>query len=219
MYIPPHFREEEISELHALMRTSPFATLITTQENRPFATHLPILLDAEGETYGTLRGHVARANPHWQDFDGEREALAIFQGPHAYISPAWYAVAPSVPTWNYAVVHAYGTPRVVDDAGLYGILRDSMALFDPTERLEALPEDYVIKMMRAIVGFEMEITRLEGKVKMSQNRTQDDQERVIAALRQTSSPLDGDVADWMQKPLLENSAALAKSGVGNRKEE
>src|SRR5262249_35196547 len=122
-----------------------------------------------------------------------------------------YEVSPSVPTWNYAVVHAYGLPRVVDDAALYEILRDSMAFFDATERLEALPEDYITKMMRAIVGFEIEITRLEGKVKMSQNRTQEDQERVVAALRQTTSPLDDNVADWMQASLLGNSAIPVKS--------
>lgn len=207
MYIPTHFREEDTIKLHALVQSFPFATLVTVQEGKPFATHLPVILDTERGEFGTLRGHMARANPQWKDFAQETEALLIFQGPHAYISPAWYEAFPAVPTWNYVVVHAYGTPRVVENAELREILRDSMTFFDQTERLEALPDDYVERMMKGIVGFEMEITRLEGKAKMSQNRPQQEQENVITALQQTGAPLDATTADWMQKSLPDNSVS------------
>src|SRR5262245_32627214 len=107
MYIPNSFREDDQAELHDLMRQNNFAILVTQHGGAPFATHAPFLLDAERGPHGTLLAHIARANPQWRDFDGQQEALVIFQGPHAYISPSWYEVAPSVPTWNYAAVHAY----------------------------------------------------------------------------------------------------------------
>lgn len=208
MYVPTNFRQENVAELHALMRSYPFALLVTSQEEKPFATHLPFLLDTERGEYGTLRGHLARANPHWQQFDESREALVVFQGPHAYVSPAWYTVSPAVPTWNYAVVHAYGVVRIVGEEGLYTILRDSLTTFDPDAEIETLPEDFVARMMRSIVGFEIEITRLEGKAKMSQNKSREDQERVIAALEQSSAPLDRETGLWMQERLPEVSAPV-----------
>src|SRR5215467_5979107 len=115
MYIPKHFREDDLNTLHSLMRTYSFATLITQHEGIPFASHLPFILDTERGPYGTLLAHMARPNPQWHDLTGEQEVLVIFQGPHAYISPSWYDVELSVPTWNYATVHAYGHPRIIDD--------------------------------------------------------------------------------------------------------
>src|SRR3981189_1385300 len=145
----------------------------------PVATHLPFLLDAGRGPYGTLMAHMARANLQWKTFNGEQEALVIFQGPHAYISPSWYEVELSVPTWNYAAVHAYGILEIIEDnAVLYDLLK---ALIQTHEaRFERpwdfqLPDDYLQKMMRGIVGFEIQITRLEGKFKMSQNRTAGEQ--------------------------------------------
>src|SRR5260370_40830619 len=123
MYIPKAFREDDIKTLHTFMREYSFATLVTQQEGMPFASHLPFLLDREQGPYGTLLAHMARANPQWRDFDGTQEALVIFQGPHAYISPSWYQASLSVPTWNYAVAHAYGQPRIIEDqAILYTLL-------------------------------------------------------------------------------------------------
>src|SRR5262245_9775346 len=137
MYIPNSFREDDQGELYALIRQYNFAILVTQHDGAPFATHAPFLLDAERGPHGTLLAHLARANPQWRDFDGEQEALVIFQGPHAYISPSWYEVAPSVPTWNYAAVHAYGRPRIVDDhARLYRFLE---ALVDTHESAFARP--------------------------------------------------------------------------------
>src|SRR5258707_15799301 len=124
MYIPKAFREDDSKTLHAFMREYSFATLVTQQEGMPFASHLPFLLDAGQGPYGTLLAHMARANPQWHALDSAQEVLIIFQGPHAYISPSWYEVELSVPTWNYAAVHAYGVPRIIDDkAVLYDLLK------------------------------------------------------------------------------------------------
>src|SRR5688572_31558658 len=139
MYIPSSFRADNPAELQTLMRRHNFAILVTQQYSSPgsdrggapFATHLPFLLEAERGPRGTLLAHMARANPQWRDFAAGQEALVIFQGPHAYISPSWYEVHPSMPTWNYAAIHAYGVPRVVDDRDrLYRMLE---ALVDTHE--------------------------------------------------------------------------------------
>jgi transcriptional regulator len=203
MYIPKAFLEEDQPLLHELMRQYNFATLVTQHEGAPFATHLPFMLDAERGPHGTLLAHMARANPQWHMFASGQPALVIFQGPHAYITPSWYEpIAPSVPTWNYAVVHAYGVPRVVEEReALRGMLERLVdtheAGFEQPWRLNA-PGDYMDRMMRAIVGFEIEITRLEGKLKLSQNRPAADQRRVAAELAQSEHALDVGVAELMQ---------------------
>ncbi len=193
MYIPKAFRQDDIRTLHTFMRTYSFATLVTQHEGVPFATHLPFLLDTRRGPNGTLFAHMARANPQWHDFDSTQEVLVIFQGPHAYVSPSWYEVELSVPTWNYAVVHAYGFPRLIDDeAELNNLLKTLIetheAQFENPWPFQ-LPGDYVQKMMRGIVGLEIEITRLEGKFKLSQNRTGTEREKVIAALQESSDTL------------------------------
>jgi len=190
MYIPKHFRVDDLNTLHDLMRAYSFATLITQHEGVPFATHLPFILDAQRGPYGTLLAHVARANPQWRDFTSEQEVLVIFQGPHAYVSPSWYEVELSVPTWNYAAVHAYGVPRLVEDGEeLYQLLKVLIETHESQFENPwpfQLPHDYLQKMMRGIVAFQIEITRLEGKFKMSQNRTASERENIIAALNESS---------------------------------
>ena len=193
MYIPKAFREDDLNTLHKFMREYSFATLITQHEGVPFATHLPLILDAQRGLNGILLAHMARANPQWHDFASEQEVLVIFQGPHAYVSPSWYEVELSVPTWNYAVVHAYGIPRLLEDnEELYKLLKILIetheAQFESPWPFQ-LPDDYLQKMMHGIVGFEIEITRLEGKFKMSQNRTESERENVIAALQESSDTL------------------------------
>jgi transcriptional regulator len=201
MYLPKSFQIEDLAELHAFMRAYSFASLVTQHQGAPFASHLPFLLDAERGPHGTLLAHMARANPQWRDFAGGGEALVIFQGPHAYISPSWYETHPSVPTWNYAVVHAYGMPQVVEDLATLRHMLET--LVDSLEAAFAqrwgmnLPHDYLDKMMRAVVGFEIEITRLEGKLKLSQNRSEHDQNQVAEALGQSENPLDLGVAAMM----------------------
>ena len=201
MYLPKSFHIEDRPELQAFMRAYNFASLVTQHAGAPFASHLPFMLDGERGPHGTLLAHMARANPQWRDFAAGGEVLVMFQGPHAYISPAWYETQPSVPTWNYAVVHAYGVARIVEDhATLHHMLEMLVdtheAAFAQPWRME-LPQDYLDKMIRAIVGFEIEITRLEGKLKLSQNRSEHDQQRVVAALGQSENPLERGVAALM----------------------
>jgi transcriptional regulator len=203
MYMPELFRDEDIATLHTLMRDYSFATLVTQHDGTPFATHLPFILDADTGPYGTLLGHMARANPQWRDFDASQEVLVIFQGPHTYVSPSWYEVELSVPTWNYAVVHAYGHPRLITDydacyALLDTLVRTHEAQF-PTPWLFQLPQDYVRKMIQGIVGFAIQITRLEGKYKLSQNRALTDQQNVAATLQQSPDPVSRDVGTLMQQ--------------------
>jgi len=201
MYIPKAFREDDINTLHAFIREYSFAALITQQDGVPFASHLPFLLDADRGPYGTLLAHMARANPQWRAFNKEQEVLVIFQGPHTYITPSWYEVELSVPTWNYAVVHAYGLPRLVEEKSeLYELLKILIqtheAHFEKPWPFQ-LPDDYMQKMMQGIVGFEIQITRLEGKFKLSQNRTASEREKVIDALQDSSDTLSTGIAQLM----------------------
>jgi transcriptional regulator len=198
MYMPESFREDDLTLLHAFIREQSFGALVTLRDGLPVANHFPFLLDTEHGLKGTLFAHMARANPQWRCLSTGQEVLVIFQGPHTYISPSWYVHDPagSVPTWNYAVVHAYGLPRLIEDLQeLYNLLRTSVesfeAPFDQPWTLHAV-EEYA-QRMKSIVGFAIEITRLEGKFKLSQNRPIADRERVIAALKQQASP----VADVM----------------------
>ncbi|MFN4090871.1 MAG: FMN-binding negative transcriptional regulator [Alphaproteobacteria bacterium] len=183
MYVPTQFAESDPAQLAAIMRDAPFATLVTVVDGAPFATHLPLLHETESGTNGRIVGHMARQNPHWRSFGGSAETLAIFHGPHAYVSPTWYAAQPSVPTWNYAVVHAYGRPSIVEDAARARTLLDRLiAAFEADWSLTGLPPAYVEGMMRGIVTFEMPVARIEGKAKLSQNRTADDRARVARRL-------------------------------------
>ena len=204
MYIPKAFREDDIDVLHAFMQGNNFAILITMQDGVPLATHLPLILNRESGQYGTLRGHMARANMQWKTFDETKEVLVIFPGPHAYVSPSWYVNEPetSVPTWNFAAVHAYGIPRFVsNEESLYTLLKDRVDTFEADfAQPWTLQErgDFMRKKMRAIVGFEIPITRLEGKLKLSQNRAVEDRERVIARLQDSDDMLDNATAKLMQ---------------------
>src|SRR5581483_10156386 len=183
MYIPAAFKVEDRSLLYEFIERYSFATLITTAEGIPFASHLPLLLDREREV---LLGHLARANPHWQSFDGMHEGLIIFSGPHAYISPSWYATSPAVPTWNYAAVHVYGTPRLLEADQLSGLLARLVSHYEAGNERPwqyDLPEDYRQRMERAVVGVEVPITRIEGKFKLGQNRTVEDRRGMLTRLK------------------------------------
>jgi len=127
-------------------------------------------------------GRTWRANPQWRHFIEITEALVIFQGPHSYISPGWYEEQPSVPTWNYAAVHAYGAPRLLGDEETFGLLHTSVAEYDPAPKTLDLPDEFIRKMQRGLVGFEIPIRRLEGKCKMSQNKSEADRGGAVAAL-------------------------------------
>jgi transcriptional regulator len=204
VYVPRPFDASEPARCHALIRAHSFGTLVGVDpDGAPFATHLPFLLDEARGPLGTLLAHVARANPHWRYFAPGRPALAVFQGPHAYVSPAWYAEPrASVPTWNYVAVHAYGVPVLLEEparvrALLARLVRTHEAGRPDPWTFESLPEDYVAGMLQGIVAFEVPIDRLEGKAKLSQNRGAADQARVQAALAGSPDPLDAAVAGLM----------------------
>jgi len=188
MYNPEHFREERPEALHRAIREIAFATLVTEGAGGLAANHLPFLLDAER---GVLRGHFARANPVWKQARSDREALAIFLGPDAYVTPSWYAAKAAtgkvVPTWNYITVHAHGRLEFFDDTerlrALVSELTDTHEAARPQPwAITDAPPVYIDTMLRAIVGVELTISRLEGKWKMSQNRDAADREGVRAGL-------------------------------------
>jgi transcriptional regulator len=203
MHRPDHFRVEDIAQMHALMRARPFAALVSSRANGLYGTHLPTVLKDDGAN-GLIECHLARANPHWKDLAVGNEALMIFQGPEGYITPSWYPSkalhGKAVPTWNYAVVHAYGRPAVVQDKDW--LRRHVTELTTQQEASEAqpwavsdAPESYVDVMLRGIVGFRFAITRLEGKWKMSQNREMPDREGVVAGLTARASGEDREIAE------------------------
>jgi transcriptional regulator len=192
MYIPTANRVEDPVRIAEVISENSFATLITVHDGTPFATHLPLLFHPDQGEAGTLVGHVARANPQWQHFDGTREVLVIFQGPHAYISPTWYQTQPTVPTWNYVAVHVYGVPRVIDeDAAVAALLQKLVAHYEaglPEPWSGDLPAEYAEKMRRGVVAFEIAITRVEGKFKLGQNKPAADMFGVCQALRDSPDP-------------------------------
>ncbi len=200
MYIPDAFAETGLDRLHSLIEAYDFAMLITNGEPAPTVSHLPFVLDRENGPNGTLQAHMARSNPHWQSFDGE--ALVVFRGPHSYISPTWYEPdTPAVPTWNYAVVEAYGTPRIVDDAQQLRAQQERLVATheagrSPSWTMADQPPAYIDAMLKGIVGFEIPIARLEGKFKLNQNRSASDRQRVAQALT-TGGSEDGQALSWL----------------------
>jgi len=191
MYLPKHFAETDIAVMHDLMRTHPFATLVTQGPDGLDANHIPLHLDASTGPNGTLRGHIARANPLATDATVNRKILVIFKGPDSYISPSGYATKAEhgkvVPTWNYVAVHAHGALRLIDDRDWLLAQLDTLT----TEHESALPQpwsiddapaDYIGKMLGAVVGIEITIDRLIGKWKVSQNQPPANQVSLIAAL-------------------------------------
>jgi transcriptional regulator len=201
MYIPEYNRIEDRSVALAFMRANPFAILVSPTDSDPFATHLPLLVHQIDGQLG-LRGHVAKANPHWKFLEQGGESLIIFHGPHAYISPVLYENHESVPTWNYAAVHAYGAAKLITaESDLQLLLQELIALFDQAylEQWSSLSDDYRLRMIRHIVGFEIQVTRIETKFKLSQNRTRADQESVIWALEQNPHSAATEVARLMRQ--------------------
>ena len=191
MHIPKHFEETSIDVLHALIRARPLATLVTLSSGGLSANHIPLYLSAEPLPFGTLRGHVARANPVWTDYEQDVEALAVFHGPDAYITPSWYATKKEtgkvVPTWNYAVVHAHGSLRVIDDpvwvrANIEALTNQHEEKFQKPWAVSDAPADFTERLIGSIVGIEIVITRLYGKWKVSQNQPPQNQAGVVQGL-------------------------------------
>lgn len=183
MYTPPLNRVEDREAINAFIQTHSFATVISNGGGKTIASHLPVLFD---EQSNILRSHMARANEQWKQFVGGGEVLCIFHGPHAYISPSWYEQQHTVPTWNYAVVHVYGKPSLVDEAELKQIVLDTTAKFESTRQTPwkiPLSEQEIASMLKAIVGFRIEVVRVEAKFKLGQNRSREDQEKMLRNLQ------------------------------------
>jgi transcriptional regulator len=208
MYTPKDFRVDDLTILHADMRQNALATLISITPNGLVATHLPILLDEHRGPNGTILGHVSRANLQWQQSDPNAEALIIFTGPDTYVTPSWYPVKQEtgrvVPTWNYAAIHAYGKLTFFEDPER---LRDIVtrltnqheAAFPKPWQVTDAPPNYIDSQLKAIVGFELPIARIEGKRKFNQNRSAEDRAGVINGLRALNEPSKSEVADLMQQ--------------------
>jgi transcriptional regulator len=196
MYVPSHFKQEDLAAIHELMARVGFASLVTATADGMMATQVPVLCDVSEGTYGTLRGHIARANPQWKTADTSHEALAIFLGPNDYISPQWYASKREhgrvVPTWNYIAVHAYGKVKFSEDRDLLldivtRLTEKHEARSEQPWKVSDAPAEYIEGMPRAIIAFEMPISRIEASWKLSQNRSEADCEGVVAGLKERGS--------------------------------
>jgi transcriptional regulator len=193
MYIPKRFNEDDGETLSSFIDENAFGVLVTVNEGRPFASHIPFIYEREAKL---LLGHVARANPQWQHFSNKADVMVIFQGPHAYVSPSWY-VAPGVPTWNYTVAHVYGSAEAVDDQARVKILVERL-----TERYERNNKPpwvptYDQRLLSAIVGIQINIKEIQAKFKLSQNRSTADKAAVISKLQATGSQNDAALATLM----------------------
>ncbi|MGA7158484.1 MAG: FMN-binding negative transcriptional regulator [Acidobacteriaceae bacterium] len=207
MYTPEAFRVDDLPTLHAEMQLHPFAALVSLTSTGLVATHLPILLDPNRGPNGTITGHVSRANHQWQTTDPATEALLLFTGPQTYVTPNWYPAKQEthrvVPTWNYAAIHAYGPITFFDDPtrllAIVTRLTDIHESTSPTPwQVTDAPAPFIQGQLKAIVGFELPITRLEGKRKFNQNRSAADQAGVVAGLRSLNDPTKSSVADYME---------------------
>jgi transcriptional regulator len=198
MYVPPPFRAHDREAILDLVDAYPFATLVTPDPAGVDVSHVPLQLVRADDGWGRLLGHVARANPHWQRFDGVRESVAIFQGPHAYVSPTWYASPGSPPTWNYAVAHAWGRPVRLDAERSRGVLDVLVARYESGAPL-ALPDPIRRSLERAIVAFELPIERVEAKFKLGQNKDACDRDGTVAALERDGGALERELAAWTRR--------------------
>lgn len=204
MYVPKHFEEQRPEVLHALITAHPLASLVSFDGSQLQSSQIPLLLDPSAGPLGTLKGHVARANSLWQQLNAEVDALAIFQGPQAYVSPSWYPSkhehGKAVPTWDYTVVHARGRARAVEDAGW--LLEFLGKLTDQAESRHAVPwkvsdapPEYIERLLGAIVGIEIPLSSLQGSWKLNQNRTPADRLGVAAGLQSRGDDMSRAVAD------------------------
>ena len=201
MYIPEHFRLRHDTDALTFMRSNPFAILVSTTADGPYATHLPLFVRTE-ENKVFLRGHVAKANPHWRYLEQQPQCMTIFHGPHSYISPNNYIARESVPTWNYAAVHVYGNARIFSSSQeLHQMLGELMGSFEPAyrEQWDDLSSTFRDNMLRQIVGFEIVATKIEGKFKLSQNRPRQDQVNVIASLEKSDDSAVSGVSRMMKE--------------------
>lgn len=208
MYLEKRYEETRVEVMQGLIRDHPLATLVTQGADGLDANHIPMIIDESPAPYGTLRGHIARANPLLRNIAKNTEALAIFHGPNTYISPSWYVTRHETgkvaPTWNYAVVHAHGPLRIVEDAAwiraqLEALTAHNESAFPEPWAVSDAPEEFVEGLIGAIVGFEMPVTRMTGKWKVSQNQPQRNQASVVEALLANAQPFASDMAALVEQ--------------------
>lgn len=202
MYTPPRFRAPDEDAVRAVLAATDFALVVSAHEHVPSVTHLPVVHATDTDGYGVFRAHFARANPHWRELNTDTDVLLVCQGPHGYVSPAWYHER-NVPTWDYIAVHAWCRPRLIDDAQeldqlLAELMDRNEARVDTGMRYDAYPPEYVRKQQSAIVGVEFRIERVEATFKLSQNRSAADRESVCAALRATADPTQAALAEAIE---------------------
>ncbi|MEO6985043.1 MAG: FMN-binding negative transcriptional regulator [Paralcaligenes sp.] len=192
MYLPPVFREDQIGLLHDLIRAHPLATLVTAGPGGLMANLIPFLFYPNEGEHGTLRAHLSRGNPQWKELDRADECMVVFQGANGYITPSWYQTKKEtgkvVPTWNFVTVHAWGAPCMKEDSGwlnshLHDLTYSQEHARVPPWKIEDAPADFIATQMKAIIGLEIEVSRIEGKWKVSQNRPQVDRLGVVQGLR------------------------------------
>jgi transcriptional regulator len=204
MYVPAAFAETDQAKLHDFIEQYSFGLLVSQVDNLPFATHLPFLLERTSGRFGALIGHMARANPQWRQA-GNQTALAIFSGPHTYVSPTWYESEQVVPTWNYIAVHAYGRIDIIeDDDAVLEIVQKMVRLYEQSMPRPWVFDDrctYAGRMLRQIVGFRIEIDRIEGKWKLNQNHPMERREKVVRALRGRNEEDAQAIAELMEAML------------------
>lgn len=197
MYTPNSLKINEIKEQHDFIDEFGFGLIVSSSLN---GTHIPFVLHREEGEYGTLYAHCAKANPHWKELD-QSEVLIVFSGPHSYISPSWYAKAPGVPTWNYAAVHGYGTVSILNNEGTLDAVEEVVEKYEPSllVKRDIITDDYRDKLLGAIVGFKIELTRIEGKLKLGQQRSNEDQQGVYSALSHSTGLDQQALASYMKK--------------------
>ena len=204
MYMPPAFAESDLTKLHDFVEQNSFGLLVSNVDGLPFASHLPFLLERDTGRQGTLVGHLARANPQWAEANGHG-ILAIFSGPHAYISPTWYETDEVVPTWNFVVVHVYGQVQIIEDEpSLLQIVQRSIRFYEhgmPRPWSFDASTTFMKRMLGQIIGFRIEIDKIEGKWKLNQNHPVERRRKVIAALRQQGDENSRTIAALMQERL------------------
>jgi transcriptional regulator len=201
MYIPKAFEVNDKQKLEEFIKANSFGILFSTNGSLPMATHLPLLFDENEGKNGCLYGHMAKANPHWRETS--KEVFVVFHGPHSYISPTWYGDPNTVPTWNYVAVHAYGSFNVIEDKeSTKKIMEDTVNYYEasmPNPWKADFSDDYVQGLMKGIVCFKIEVTKLEGKWKLNQNHSVEKQQRVVQALRKSNDQNALGIADLMEK--------------------
>jgi transcriptional regulator len=218
VYVPEHFRVHDHADAIGFMQANPFAILVSAAPDGPFATHAPVAIREVGSQF-VVRGHVAKANPHWRHLEQNSQCLTIFHGPHAYVSPSNYATRENVPTWNYGAVHVYGNARVFSAPDeLLSVLHELMGAFEPAyaEQWADLTDAYRERMLSHIVGFEIAVTKIEAKFKLSQNRTKEEQSKVMAALSGAADSAVSGVARLMSEQGLGQTPANAEKTRGEK---